>query len=273
MTELHFKKQNSGDDWMSKLNQIREARAKFDKGQGMMSDWERQTVSESIKDDASRNYTRIFSGVKQRLDDAVGNYKTAAAKRDAAIAREINSWDAARMNNELQAFQTRVSMELGKKDVQGLFSGQPTARRIEQLYREAQASGDKYKMRAAAEVLQAADVDKLPDEQRMQVQSLAHAANKNLDDLRNSDDIKNAMDLENAAIKAMQEEIQFVKDAGAVMRDDQMLFGNPVGGFAKLASTVKFEQAGGRVNIKILELDDPELTGIDLSEVDNGEIQ
>ena len=265
MTELHFKKQNSGDDWMSKLTQIKEARAKFDKGQGMMSDWERQTLSESIKNDASRNYSRIFSGVKQRLDDAKNAYKAAAAKRASAIAKEINSWDPAKLNAELQAFSTRVNMELSKKDAQGIFSGQPTARRIERLYREALASGDKYKIRAAAEALQAADVDKLPSDQQMQVQTLTHAANENLDNLRNTDDIKNAMDLENAAIKAMQEEIQFVQDAGEVMRGNQTMFGSPLGGFAKLARTVKFEQAGGHVNIKILELDDPELTGIDLS--------
>lgn len=258
--------QYNGNDWLSKLNQIKEARSEYNKIERILTPYERQTIFGNIKADAEANYSRVYNGVKARLDAAVGNYKAAAAKRAAAIAKEINSWDAGKLNDELQAFSTRVNMEVGKKDAQGIFSGQPAAARIEALYQEALASGDRYKMRAAAEVLRAADVEKLPSEQQMQVQLLARAASDNLEALRNTDDIQNAIDQENAAIKQMQDEQKFVREAAEVMFDEGgQIFGRDVSNFGKLASTIKFEREAGNVKIKILDINDPEITGIDLS--------
>ena len=257
--------QNSGD-WLAKLNQIKEARSEYNKIERILTPYERQTIFGNIKADAEANYSRVYNGVKARLDAAVGNYKAAAAKRAAAIAKEINSWDAGKLNDELQAFQMRVNMEVDKKDVQGMFSGQSAASSIERLYQEALASGDRYKMRAAAEVLRAADVEKLPSEQQMQVQLLARAASDNLEALRNTDDIQNAIDQENAAIKQMQDEQKFVREAAEVMFDEGgQIFGRDVSNFGKLASTIKFEREAGNVKIKILDINDPEITGIDLS--------
>ena len=258
--------QYNGNDWLSKLNQIKEARSEYNKIERILTPYERQTIFGNIKADAEANYSRVYNGVKARLDAAVGNYKAAAAKRAAAIAKEINSWDAGKLNDELQAFQTRVNMELGKKDAQGIFSGSPAAARVEQIYQEALASGDRYKMRAAAEVLRAANVEKLPSEQQMQVQLLARAASDNLEALRNTDDIQNAIDQENAAIKQMQDEQKFVREAAEVMFDEGgQIFGRDVSNFGKLASTIKFEREAGNVKIKILDINDPEITGIDLS--------
>jgi len=258
--------QYNGNDWLSKLNQIKEARSEYNKIERILTPYERQTIFGNIKADAEANYSRVYNGVKARLDAAVGNYKAAAAKRAAAIAKEINSWDAGKLNDELQAFSTRVNMEVGKKDAQGIFSGQPAAARVKQIYQEALASGDRYKMRAAAEVLRAADVEKLPSEQQMQVQLLARAASDNLEALRNTDDIQNAIDQENAAIKQMQDEQKFVREAAEVMFDEGgQIFGRDVSSFGKLASTIKFEREAGNVKIKILDINDPEITGIDLS--------
>ena len=258
--------QYNGNDWLSKLNQIKEARSEYNKIERILTPYERQTIFGNIKADAEANYSRVYNGVKARLDAAVGNYKAAAAKRAAAIAKEINSWDAGKLNDELQAFSTRVNMEVGKKDAQGIYSGQPAAARIEAFYQEALASGDRYKMRAAAEVLRAADVEKLPSEQQMQVQLLARAASDNLEALRNTDDIQNAIDQENAAIKQMQDEQKFVREAAEVMFDEGgQIFGRDVSNFGKLASTTKFEREAGNVKIKILDINDPEITGIDLS--------
>lgn len=258
--------QYNGNDWLSKLNQIKEARSEYNKIERILTPYERQTIFGNIKADAEANYSRVYNGVKARLDAAVGNYKAAAAKRAAAIAKEINSWDAGKLNDELQAFSTRVNMEVGKKDAQGIFSGSPAAARVKQIYQEALASGDRYKMRAAAEVLRAADVEKLPSEQQMQVQLLARAASDNLEALRNTDDIQNAIDQENAAIKQMQDEQKFVREAAEVMFDEGgQIFGRDVSNFGKLASTIKFEREAGNVKIKILDINDPEITGIDLS--------
>ena len=258
--------QYNGNDWLSKLNQIKEARSEYNKIERILTPYERQTIFGNIKADAEANYSRVYNGVKARLDAAVGNYKAAAAKRAAAIAKEIKSWDAGKLNDELQAFQMRVNMEVGKKDAQGIFSGSPAAARVKQIYQEALASGDRYKMRAAAEVLRAADVEKLPSEQQMQVQLLARAASDNLEALRNTDDIQNAIDQENAAIKQMQDEQKFVREAAEVMFDEGgQIFGRDVSNFGKLASTIKFEREAGNVKIKILDINDPEITGIDLS--------
>ena len=259
--------QYNGNDWLSKLNQIKEARSEYNKIERILTPYERQTIFGNIKADAEANYSRVYNGVKARLDAAVGNYKAAAAKRAAAIAKEINSWDAGKLNDELQAFSTRVNMEVGKKDAQGIFSGQPAAARIEALYQEALASGDRYKVRAAAEVLRAANVEKLPSEQQMQVQLLARAASDNLEALRNTDDIQNAIDQENAAIKQMQDAQRFVREAGAVMFDEGgQIFGRDVSSFGKLASTIKFEREAGNVKIKILDINDPAITGIEWNE-------
>lgn len=256
--------QNStnGGDWMSKLKQIQAARKDYDKIVNLMTPYERQTISENINADASRNFHRIYQGVKERLDNAKNGYKAAAAKRAAAIAKEINSWDATKLNAEIQAYQTRISMELSKVDNSGIFGGKSVSARVKALYQEAQASGDKYKMRAAAEVLQSINADKLPREQRVEVLFTAREAMDQLDTLRNTDEIKAAIEGENEAIKAMQSEQAFVREAGAILHDDQETLGVPVGSFAKLARTVKFEREDREVKIKLLELDDPEITGI-----------
>lgn len=253
----------SGDDWLSKLNQIKEARNEYAKIERILSPYERQTIFGNIREDAQTNYGRVYEGCKARLDTAVGNYKAAAAKRAAAIAKEINSWDSAKLNAEMQSFQLRVGMELGKRDTQGIYSGAPVSKRIGKIYQEAQASGDRYKIRAAAEVLRATDSEKLPSDQRTAVMLMARDAGDTLDTLRNTDEIKNAIDQENAAVKAMQEEQQFIREAGEVMFDAPTnVLGRDVSNFGKLASTIKYERAAGRVNIKILDLNDPEITGI-----------
>lgn len=259
--------QYNGNDWLSKLNQIKEARSEYNKIERILTPYERQTIYGNIKADAEANRGKIYQGVKARLDAAVNGYKAAAARRAGAIAKEINSWDANKLNSELQAFQTRVSMELGKRDAQGILSGQPTAARIASLYREAIASGDRYKQRAAAEVLRAMDTSKLPNEQRADVLMLSRAAIDNLEALRNTEEIKAAIEQENAAVKVMQDEQRFVKDAGAVMFEEgSSLFGRELGSFGKLASTIRFERSEGSVKINILGLDDPAITGIDWNE-------
>ena len=253
----------SGDDWLSKLNQIKEARNEYAKIERILSPYERQTIFGNIREDAQANYGRVYEGCKARLDAAVGNYKAAAAKRAAAIAKEINSWDSAKLNAEMQSFQLRVGMEMQKRDSQGIFSGAPVSKRIEKIYREAQASGDRYKIRAAAEVLRATDSEKLPSDQRTAVMLLARDAGDTLDTLRYTDEIKNAINQENAAVKAMQEEQKFIREAGEVMFDAPTnVLGRDVSNFGKLASTIRYERAAGRVNIKILDLNDPEITGI-----------
>lgn len=249
---------NGGDDWMSKVNQIKEARKVLSQNAGLMSAWERQTISEDINDNVSRNYSRIYGGAKERLDNAKNTYKSATAKRQAAEAREINSWDTGKLNAEMQAYQTRVNIELAKQGA-GIFGNGPTiSKRIEALYREAVASGDKHKIRAAAEAVQAANTDKLPIDQRVEVQSIRREANDKLNELRFTDDIATALNEENAAILQLQNEQKFVREVGAVLNDDQEFLGMPVGSFAKLASTVRFVEDG----VKLLELDDPEITGI-----------
>lgn len=266
MMDPRYNQQQNNNDWMSKLDQIKAARKEFEKLQGIMTPYERQTIYGGMQAEAKANYSRIYNGVKERFEAAKSNYKAAAAKRAAAIAKEINNWDTARLNAEVQAFQTRLSMELGKKDAQGAFTGQPAAKRIAALYQEAQASGDKYKMRAAAEVLQAANFDSIPREQRMDVLMVSRAASDNLEALRNTDEIRKAIEQENAAVKQLQDEQQFLRETGAVMNDDGDVFGRAVGNFAKLASTVKFEREAGSVKIRILDANDPEITGIDWNE-------
>lgn len=259
--------QTNGGDWLAKLNQIREARQEFEKIERMLTPYEKQSIYGNIKADAEANRGKIYQGVKARLDAAVNGYKAAAARRAGAIAKEINSWDANKLNSELQAFQTRVGMELGKRDAQGILSGQPAAAGIASLYREAIASGDRYKQRAAAEVLRAMDTSKLPSEQRADVLMLSRAAIDNLEALRNTEEIKAAIEQENAAVKVMQDEQRFVKDAGAVMFEEgSSLMGRELGDFGKLASTIRFERSEGSVKINILGLDDPAITGIDWSE-------
>ena len=81
----------SGDDWLSKLNQIKEARNEYAKIERILSPYERQTIFGNIREDAQANYGRVYEGCKARLDAAVGNYKASAAKRASAIAKEINS--------------------------------------------------------------------------------------------------------------------------------------------------------------------------------------
>lgn len=221
--------QQNSDDWLGKLNQIKAARADFDRLEKLLDPDERKTISGNIRADAQRNYERIYHGVKADFDRKIDAYKAASAITAAAKARSINSWEA----DKLYEQQIFLKIQL-YNEYNDAAAKKPLAARIEKLYREAQSSGDRYRQRAAAELLRSLNTDTLPAEAQLPIRLLGREANEILREMAMTDEIKIAIEEEKQAARELLRERENVKKAGATLYEDEAS-----GVFAKLAKTIQ----------------------------------
>lgn len=247
-------------DWLNKAHTIRLAKQEYDKYSNIMTPYERQTVWGSIKEKIERDYTQVYQGAAADLNKAKQDYSNMVAARKKAAAQEINSWDNGKLGTELHAFQMRINAVMGSNASVGAAFGQPgAARLIEGLYREAQASGDRYKQRAAAEVLATLNTGGLPREYAQELAGFKGQVKLELESMRTTPEMLVAAEAEKKAVTELFSARELVRDVAEVMGDDpNNLFA--VGGLVTLLKTVKVDQLTGEV--KLYDMDSPEVTGI-----------
>ena len=264
----NFVKPQQLNSWNDDLNRIKAAREKLDRDQAIMTPWERQENGQSLRDQMHKAYPKVYNALKVNLDEKIEKYQQAKTNTAKAKAREINAWDMAKLETEIRVFQSMVTSALDN-------AGDPLAgvagpsKRIEQLYQEAVASQNPVKIRAAADVLNTLSLTKLPTDEAVAIRMTAREAAIATDKIRKTDYIQAAEKAESdAAFELVQVRDMAIEAATILGEPPTNIFA--VGGLGKLAKTVQVDRDG---TVKIFSLDDPEVTGIDLSKVNWDQVQ
>lgn len=250
--------------WKDRLTVIRKARAELRQYEAIMTPYEKQSISRSIQEQVQRDYHIIFQGAADELNQHISSYQEAARKLERARAAEIASWDSSRLGTEMNTFQMLVDQVLGSgAKMPGFSSGPDAAARLTKLYQEAKDSGDRYKLRAAAEVMQGirGRVTKgTPIEQAAALGGLARQAESDIEDIRFPDSLLDALDEKQQAATALLQERDAIAEIAEVMGENpQVAFGNS-GDLVKLIRRVQQDRQSGEV--QVYALDAPEVTGI-----------
>lgn len=256
------------NNWNDDLKRIKAAREKLNRDQAIMTPYERQENAASLHDEVHKTYPRVYKGLKADLDEKIGKYQKAKTDTANAKAREINSWDMAKLETESRVFRSMVTSALDNPG--NPLAGVPgPAKRIEKLYQEAAASKNPVKIRAAADVLDNLPVDKLPRDEALGIRITAREAIAARNAIRNTDYIQAAEKAEADAAVALVQARESIHEAAEILGESSRnIFAE--GGLAKLAKTV---QVGSDGVLKIFNLDDPEVTGIDLRNINWDQVQ
>jgi len=264
----NFVKPQQLNSWKDDLTRIKTAREKLNRDQAIMTPWERQVNGEKLHDEIHKTYPKVYNGLKADLGEKIGKYQQAKANTSKAKAREINAWDMAKLETEIRVFQSMVTSAIAN-------AGDPLtgmagpAKRIEQLYQEAVASQNPVKIRAAADVLNNFPMTKLPADEAVAIRMTARDAAIVRDTIRKTDYIQAAEKAESEAAFELVQVRDMVHEAAEILGEPPTnIFA--VGGLGKLAKTVQVDRDGV---LKIYSLDDPEVTGVDLSNVNWDQVQ
>lgn len=264
----NFVKPTQSNNWNDDLKRIKAAREKLNNDQAIMSPWERQENAASLHEEVRKAYPRVYQGLKANLDEVTGKFQKAKADTSNAKAREINSWDMAKLDTEIRVFQSMVKSALDNPS-NPLAGDSGPSKRIEKLYHEAVASKNPVKIRAAADVLANVSLPKMQFDEASEIRMTAREAAIARDSIRKTDYIQAAEKAESDAAFALIQARDLIHEAAGILGEPMNnIFAE--GGLAKLAKTV---QVGHDGVIQVYSLDDPEVTGIDLKNVDWDQVQ
>lgn len=247
--------------WRKNLDTLKAAQKEMQTYNHLFTAYERETIKQDIAAKKNAFFSDIVNGtVNEVLDPAIQNYKGAQSRAAAARANEIKRWDAAKLRDEMQATGMILDGML-KTQNSPLFSSRGSrADQVRQLYEDAIASGDIYKQRAASEVMRGLSERAQLKEEKLAFAIIEGQARENLDSLRMTAEIQAAeegkRDAANGLRTAVQEVINTSIDLGE---------GDPLGIWANNAFSphlkrIKQTPTG---DFEFLELNDPEVTGID----------
>lgn len=168
-----------------------------------MSEYERNVISREIRKRQDELIPVVGAQVIGEFKGAIKNYQDALVKVDAERTKEINRFDSAKFNTELQAITTRVNLAF-QGDVNELRGDKPKSDRLAAIYSEAMQSGDIHKQRAAFEVIKALPITGDLQE-RMKINQLAKDAEAAEFTFRQTE----------GTLKAQQERTAALNDLGA----------------------------------------------------------
>lgn len=241
-------------NWRDRLEFIRKAKKEYDSYQGIMTPYERHTISEDIKAKRTAAFQDVFNGISGEFNAVIGEYRDSRRKQSEARSKEVMRWDAAKLAAELQLARMQFDQK-GKTSGAFAHGGIGPVR----LYEDALITGDMYKIRAAAETI--LSMEHRPGsgaEEKLPLVQLQTRAQGDLDNLRVTDEMKAAEIAERESRQKLMEKCNEVKNVANDLGEpiNNMFGGGP---FDKMLRQVKQDHYG---NVSILDPDDPEVTGI-----------
>lgn len=222
-----------------------------------MSPYERMVISNDIQDDITKAHPAVYKQVVPPYKEAINKYKNSLASIEQEKTKEIQRFNAARLNEEM-AYVTR-SAEMALSDSgSALDSTSSTVHeKLRALYDEAKRSGNLEKQRATFEVIQSV-LPKAPGKERIEINSLAKEAQRDLAQLRRPESLLKA---EQDAQSALQEVAQRQAE---VAEAAELLEGNVTNIFAtgSLIKAYKLVQQDATGKVFIYDENDPEVSGV-----------
>lgn len=256
--------------WRDHLKELKAAKEELYKNQAIMTPYERQTIGNSIKARAEAVAPRLQGGAIAEWKAAIEVYQDKAAAVEKARIAEINRWDNARLGAEIGAVKALVELALSGGNGNALAGMTKAAPRLERIYNEAQASGDIYKQRAAAEVFRSLDGVSLKTDttDRAAVSGLVHKAAKDLPGLRVTDGITRAIQERDAAAQGVYNLRSELNDVSLVMG-----YGDATGLFASgpIASAFRGVKFNNDHTLTIFPEDSVEVTGIQFKDPEDAQ--
>lgn len=267
MTFINHKPFSNSQDtgWRGKVAEIRSSTDEFNKYLSLMSPAERAIVGDSITKKKNAHYGEVAKGMRAELNEAAATYKGKLTALSNGQRKENASWDSARLGAEMHTFQTLTNMKLGMGAgaVNPLAAAPNVGTEISKLYEEWHSSGDRYKQRAAAEVMRSITpmIDKVKDHnQAAQLQVLAKQADEHLKDIRMPDELLDlALEASNAGESLLKKKAEFTDIAKIMGEVIDPVFGG-TGDMSRLLRTVQFDRKTGQINV--YAIDDPAVTGV-----------
>lgn len=223
-----------------------------------MSAYERNTISRMIKARQEELIPKVGALVIGEWKSAIQNYKNAQEMISAERTKEINRFDSAKFNAELQTINTRVNMAL-RADVNELRNGTKPSAKVTAIYSEALQSGDIHKQRAAIEVIKTLPLSGDGPERIELNQLVRSAADAEIKFRQTEGTIKAQQEAAQALndISAKKEKLDKVSQILGMGGVDDVFSTSP---FAKAARLVERDRSTGEIVIR--NEDDPEVTGV-----------
>ena len=245
--------------WRDRLEIIKAAKKELSDYYSIMTTYERATAEREIGHLKEQNNPVITEGVLGEHEIAINRLNIAHRKVKRLTQAEIASWDAQKLAAEMQVYNMLIDQAVNTKSG-ATDSRVSTTTRLDKIYDEAWQSGDKYKQRAACEVMKSLQGKASDPEAKITLNRFEQQAKQDLEKVRMTPELTKAY--EEAEIDwqeyrtARQEVIRTSQDIGE--GDPQQLYsGSP---FSRAIRRVQIDRETNE--IKILEADDPEITGV-----------
>jgi hypothetical protein len=232
----------SAATWQDAINEIKTANQERNRLLPIMTAYERQTVSEYISGLKEQYRPTIEAGVLATWNGAKENLRSALKNVEAQKRKVTNSWEAAKLSPELQVYTVRIAAAATNGDLESLKA----------IYQEAKDSGDRYKIRAAAEALQAT-VKKIPNDAqdshgdliRMTVNRMEKTAAADLENLRTSPELTAAHELASVKVSELDAARKLIVDTaqtfGELAPNESIIYNT---NFNKALASVTQDAAG-----------------------------
>jgi len=257
---MNYRINTPATTWRDKLASIMTAKKELGEYYSIMTAYERATAEREIGHLKEQYFQAITDGVLQEHELAINRLNIAHRKVKRLTQAEIASWDAQKLASEMQVYNMLIDQAIQTKEGPDDFR-KNVRDRLEKIYNEAWESGDIYKQRAACEVMKSApskaqggDMDL-----KMAINSIAQQSKADIEKVRTTPELEKAYQEAEADYQeyrtARQEVINTSQDIGE--GDPQQLYsGSP---FSRAIRRVQVDRETNE--IKILEPDDPEITG------------
>jgi hypothetical protein len=213
--------------WQDQAAEIKQAVKDRDRLVSIMTVYEKLIVSEYIGGLKEKYKPTIEAGALELWNGARSSLQAAIKNVEREKRKVTNSWDASKLAAEMQVMQMRVDQAV-KAD-----AGRPDLPALQRISLESQESGDRYKVRARAEIFQSivskippGNQDKHGNDARVVANRMAECASRDLATLRTSPELTQAEELKAAKIdeltQARRELFRTAEVLGEVNPNDTM---------------------------------------------------
>lgn len=241
--------------WREIVEKIRNSKQVYYDNYAYMTQLESQTATQEINKMIKNNYDYIVNGLLADYGATVRNLKRAHERVEAEKQKEVASWDAGQLASEMQVYNMLVQQTLDSPPESAKDPGPVKA--LSEVYQEAQQSGDRYKQRAAAEVMKAANTKAagLDDKDRIAVNRLAQQSKQDIKKVRTNFQVDKAYQETESAWEAWEESrLEVIKVSQTLEQGDP----TDVLATGPLAQAVRCVQRT-KDGLKIYDPDDPKI--------------
>jgi hypothetical protein len=225
------------NDWRKIVEDLKLAREEYSRHSSMMTPYERQVVSESIKEEVDKNRKWATQAALKEFQSTVEAFANAQIKIEKAKGQEVNRWEPGKLADEMRVASLLVD--------QALESPFPIDE-LRRIYSDANTSQDMFKKRGVAEVLKGA-VNRVKSgdyELLSRVNSMSQMAARDLEQLRITPEIE----------KAHQEAGEAFENHMAVRKELNRaaeILGDTMGPISRALMRVKYDDTGPHIKINV----------------------